>query len=84
MMNNPYKPGSQLYRLLDYFVEHPMVWTAMPHLTRISGSYVIHSKIAELRRLQVGLFQNKVEHVSRDGQRVAISSYRFVPSCASQ
>lgn len=29
---NPFKPNTQLYRLLEHFADHPMEWIAMPRL----------------------------------------------------
>jgi hypothetical protein len=77
---NPFRPSSQLYRLLEHFRTHPNEWIPMPTLTKISGSYVVHSKVAELRRLQIGHFENVVERVEQNGESAIQSRYRFVPN----
>ena len=41
--------ATQCDLILDRLQETPGEWVAMPALVRVSGSYVIHSRIADLR-----------------------------------
>lgn len=62
-----------------YFRAHPNVWIAMPVLVEVTGSYVVHSRVADCRNLR-GMH---IEHRNKwqvNGRRVCCSQYRFVPS----
>jgi hypothetical protein len=69
-----------LYLLLEHFRANPGIWIAMPELAEVCGSYVVHSKVATLRRDGLGCFENEMEADERDGQRVNRSFYRYTPA----
>lgn len=75
-IHNPYGPDTQLRRLLDFFAANPNRWHDMPKLVEICSSHVVHSKVAELRRLNIGVFENRIEHFEG---KVSGSFYRFTP-----
>lgn len=67
--------ASQNEKLRAYLQARPGQWIPMPELVAAVGSYVIHSRIADCRRL----YNMVIEQDSswRDGQN--LSSYRYLP-----
>lgn len=51
-------------------------WVGMPRLARASGSWNVHSRIAQLRTERGLTIENKVER--RPGSRTNLSFYRLV------
>ena len=77
---NPFEPGSQLHALLEYFYAHPLLWIEMPVLVAACHSYVIHSRVADIRKVPgLAHIRNKVIYVRRGGRKVAMSFYIYVP-----
>lgn len=51
-------------------------WVGMPRLARASGSWNVHSRIAQLRTERGLTIENKVER--RPGTRANLSFYRLI------
>lgn len=64
---------SQSAAILAALQASPGVWIAMPELSRLSGSYNVHSRIADLRRRG-----HRVEHRNVHRGRTIFSSYRLL------
>jgi hypothetical protein len=71
---------SQIQLLYSHLRRHAGSWVPMPELVRVTGSYVIHSRIADLRRWKVGTFDNYVRHEQDGNRRTIHSFYRFTPN----
>ena len=70
---------SQIKIILQYLRRRPGRWVPMPQLMRVSGSSVVHSRIAELRRRRLGKVENRLTYEC-DGERCIVHScYRLVP-----
>jgi hypothetical protein len=52
-------------------------WVSMPRLSHVSGSYNVHSRIADLRA-RGHIISQKNEHFTENGRRVCASSYRLI------
>lgn len=70
---------SQIKRLFAHLQQHAGKWVPMPELVRVSGSYVIHSRIADLRRKKLGKFDNRTERHDDGVKRIIHSYYRLTP-----
>lgn len=64
---------SQCGAILAYLEAAGGAWVAMPVLAKVSGSYAVHSRVAELRSRGHVIEQ----HSERDGRKVR-SFYRLV------
>ncbi len=58
--------------VLEHLAKHHNEWVAMPELVAVSGSFNIHSRIAELRTLG-----HRIEHLP-EGSKPRRSYYRLV------
>jgi hypothetical protein len=58
-------------------------WVSMPRLCAVSGSYNVHSRIADLRA-RGHIISQKNEHTTdpKTGRRICASSYRLVTGSA--
>jgi hypothetical protein len=63
---------TQCERVLARLKESPGEWVPMPALVRVSGSYVIHSRIADLRKRG-----NRIDHRNRRIKKQCLSEYRL-------
>ena len=54
-------------------------WVPMPTLVAASGCYVIHSRVADLRKRYDGKFECKVERHHDGVETVTRSFYRYTP-----
>lgn len=70
---------SQCTRVLDRLTLTPGEWVAMPALVRASGSYVIHSRIADLRHRG-----HRIDHRNRWLGKICLSEYRLAESPAEE
>lgn len=77
---NPFAPGSQLHALLEFFYANPLIWIAMPTLAAACHSYVVHSRVSDIRKVP-GLadIRNHVVNVRRGRNRATYSYYIYVP-----
>lgn len=74
---SPSTGDSQCQRILTLLQERLGEWVAMPELVRASGSYVVHSRIADLRARG-----HRVEHRNERKGRMVHSSYRLTTTHA--
>ncbi len=72
-----YRLDTQLGRLQLFFKSHAHQWISMAHLVQVSGSFVIHSKVAELRK--AGMWIENECSGSREAGGAVISRYRYLP-----
>lgn len=70
---SPTAGTSQCARILQRLSETPGEWVPMPVLVKLSGSYVIHSRIADLRNRG-----NRIDHRNKIMHRQCHSEYRLV------
>lgn len=76
--NKSHRPKPQIRRLREYFVANPDTWLSMAELVKACGSFVIHSRVADLR--SEGMFiEHHTFHEDHDGESVAESCYRYLP-----
>lgn len=68
--------ASQCERVLTLLKHHLNEWVGMPHLVEYSGSYVIHSRISDLRRQGHSII-NRTEKDPATGNR--LSYYKLLP-----
>lgn len=61
---SPVAASSQCGKILKLLRRFRYAWIDMPWLSRFSGCYAIHSRIADLRRLGFNI-ENKVERGER-------------------
>lgn len=54
---------TQCDRILSTLESHSGDWVGIPELYQASGSFVVHSRISDLRR-RGHVIENRVEHVS--------------------
>lgn len=71
--------ASQTHRLYAYLRQHASQWVPMPELVRVSGSWVVHSRISDLRRKKLGKIENRIERHDDGVERIVHSFYRFTP-----
>ena len=68
---------SQCARILQRLSETPGEWVPMPVLVKLSGSYVIHSRIADLRNRG-----HRIDHRNKIIHRQCHSEYRLAEDAA--
>ena len=64
---------SQCDRILAALQQHPGEWIGMPTLCHLSGSYNVHSRIAELRARG-----HTIEHKNERRDGLLLSFYRLI------
>ena len=68
---------SQCDRILERIKQTPGEWVPMPVLVKVSGSYVIHSRIADLRARG-----HRIDHRNKIIHRQCHSEYRLAEESA--
>ena len=71
---SPQAGTSQCGVILDLLNTVPGGWVAMPILALKSGSYNVHSRIADLRKRG-----HRIEHKNEHAGKVVKSFYRLMP-----
>ncbi len=66
--------SSQCDRILNRLQVMPAAWVSMPELARVSGSFNVHSRIADLRKRGI-----RIEQKSEQIQKKVFSFYRLAP-----
>jgi hypothetical protein len=75
----PRRAGTQLEKLRAYLMARPGQWIPMPKLVEVCGSYVIHSRCAEMRRAFKITILNRS---SRKPDGICCSEYCYLPGAA--
>ena len=70
---------TKIERLRSFFLANPDAWIPMPELVRASGSLVIHSGAATLRKQHGMVIVCRSPEKIEDGNVVKCSEYRFRP-----